>query len=55
MPALDQILAEQAFRDHSERFTALLDAKLAQRAVHVLGDMDQHRLLARMAAAFGWR
>jgi hypothetical protein len=29
----------------------LLNAKLAQGAVHVLGDMDQHRLFAGMAAA----
>ena len=55
MAPLDEILAEQAFGDDGERFPALLYAKLAKRAVHVLGDMDQHWLLAGMAAARGWR
>ena len=51
MASLDQILAEQPFGDDGQRLTALLDAELTQRAVHVLGNVDQHRLLARMAAA----
>src|SRR3546814_17144609 len=51
MPARHAILPQEPLGDDGQRLAPFLDAPLPQGAVHVLGAMDQHGLLAGVAAA----
>src|SRR3546814_9432741 len=51
MPARHEILPQEPLGDDGQRLAPFLDAQLPPGAVHVLGDMDQHGLLAGVAAA----